>query len=54
MRQRAGTAWATTVALHCERAVERVIEALPAEGFGILCEIDVAATMKMSIVFAPS
>ena len=38
-----------TVALGYERAVERVKEALAAEGFGILCEIDVAATMKKKL-----
>jgi len=39
----------TTVALDYKRAVERVKEALAAEGFGILCEIDVAATMKKNL-----
>lgn len=39
----------TTVALDYERAVERVKEALAGEGFGILCEIDVAATMKKKL-----
>ena len=38
-----------TVALDFERAVERVKEALATEGFGILCEIDVAATMKKKL-----
>ena len=38
-----------TIALNFERAVERVKEALAAEGFGILCEIDVAATMKKKL-----
>ena len=38
-----------TVALDYEHAVERVKEALAAEGFGILCEIDVAATMKKKL-----
>ena len=39
----------TTVALDYKRAVERVKEFLAAEGFGILCEIDVAATMKKNL-----
>jgi uncharacterized protein (DUF302 family) len=45
----------TTVALDYTRAVERVKEALAGEGFGILCEIDVAATMKkkLDIDFRP-
>jgi len=45
----------TTVALDYKRAVERVKEALAAEGFGILSEIDVAATMKkkLDIDFRP-
>jgi len=45
----------TTVALDYGPAVERVKEALAAEGFGILSEIDVAATMKkrLDIDFRP-
>ena len=45
----------TMVTLDYERAVERVKEALATEGFGILCEIDVAATMKkkLDIDFRP-
>jgi uncharacterized protein (DUF302 family) len=39
----------TMVALDYPHAVERVKEALAAEGFGILCEIDVAATMKKKL-----
>jgi uncharacterized protein (DUF302 family) len=45
----------TTVALDYGRAVDRVKEALAGEGFGILCEIDVAAVMKkkLNIDFPP-
>jgi uncharacterized protein (DUF302 family) len=39
----------TTVGLDFERTVERAREALAAEGFGVLCEIDVAATMKKKL-----
>ena len=39
----------TTVPLDYGRAVDRVKEALATEGFGILCEIDVAATMKKKL-----
>ena len=42
-------AFGSTVALDYPHAVERVKEALAAEGFGILCEIDVAATMKKKL-----
>jgi uncharacterized protein (DUF302 family) len=39
----------TTVALDFEHAVESVKQSLASEGFGILCEIDVAATMKKKL-----
>lgn len=39
----------TTVALDFEHAVESVKQALADEGFGILCEIDVAAVMKKKL-----
>jgi uncharacterized protein (DUF302 family) len=39
----------TTVALEYPQAVDRVKEELAKEGFGILCEIDVAATMKKKL-----
>lgn len=40
---------ATTVDLPYERAVERTREALTAEGFGVLTEIDVRATLKKKL-----
>ena len=39
----------TTVGLGYQEAVERVKQALAVEGFGILCEIDVAATFKKKL-----
>ena len=42
-------AFGKTVALANDAAIQRVTEALAKEGFGILTEIDVAATMKKKI-----
>ncbi len=46
---------ATTVALSYERALERTREELGKEGFGVLTEIDVAATLKkkLDVAFRP-
>jgi uncharacterized protein (DUF302 family) len=46
---------ATTVDLPHERALERTREELAKEGFGVLTEIDVAATLKkkLDVVFRP-
>jgi uncharacterized protein (DUF302 family) len=45
----------TTVPLGYQQAVERTKEALAAEGFGVLSEIDVAATLKkkLDVSFRP-
>ncbi len=39
----------TTIPLEYSRAVERTKEALASEGFGVLSEIDVAATLKKKL-----
>ncbi len=46
---------ATTVALPYKRALERTREELAKEGFGVLTEIDVAATLKkkLDVAFRP-
>lgn len=38
-----------TVTMPFERAIERATDALAAEGFGVLTEIDVAATLKKKL-----
>ena len=47
--------FSTTVALPYEEAVERTKEELAKEGFGVLSEIDVAATLrkKLEVDFRP-
>lgn len=44
-----GYAMKTTVALPYQEAVPRVAEALATEGFGILSEIDIRATLKKKL-----
>jgi len=39
----------TTTELSFERAVERVRDELQAEGFGVLCEIDVQTTLRAKL-----
>jgi uncharacterized protein (DUF302 family) len=42
-------AFGKTVATNYEQTLQRVTEALAAEGFGVLTEIDVAATLKKKL-----
>lgn len=53
--QRTGYGVGTVVALGYATAVERVKQALADEGFGVLCEIDVTATLqkKLGVDFRP-
>jgi uncharacterized protein (DUF302 family) len=46
---------ATTVGMPYEQALERTREELAKEGFGVLTEIDVAATLKkkLDVIFRP-
>ena len=44
-----GYTFGKTVDMGFERAVERATEALAAEGFGVLTDIDVAATLKKKL-----
>jgi uncharacterized protein (DUF302 family) len=41
--------FAKTIPLPFDQAVERTVEALKAEGFGVLTEIDVQATLKRKL-----
>jgi uncharacterized protein (DUF302 family) len=45
----AGYAFGKTVSLGFAQAIERVTQELAKEGFGVLTEIDVAATMKKKL-----
>jgi uncharacterized protein (DUF302 family) len=46
-----GYTLSATTSLPFHQAVERVREELKADGFGVLCEIDVQATMKEKLGF---
>jgi uncharacterized protein (DUF302 family) len=49
--QRTRYGFATTVPLDCERAVDRTRDELAKEGFRVLTEIDVRATLKTKLDF---
>lgn len=48
-RREIGYGMTTVVGMPYERAVERVKEALAAEGFGVLSEIDIQATLRKKL-----
>ena len=55
MKQTTRYGFATTVAMPYAQALERTREELAKEGFGVLTEIDVAATLKkkLDVTFGP-
>ena len=55
MKQTTRYGFATTVAMPYAQALERTREELAKEGFGVLTEIDVAATLKkkLDVTFPP-
>ena len=55
LREKLAYGITTTVKLPYDRAVQRVRDALASEGFGVLTEIDVSATLrkKLDVEFGP-